>query len=421
MTVTPQEAERRSRPMDPRPDCRRRHRRRRHLRHRRGLPHHRAQPAADLHHPGTARADRRHLGFVPLPRRALRQQHLHAELSVRAVDPGGRRRRRRAHPRIPGRHRAQVRHRPPHPVQQPRALARTGIRPPTPGRSPCEQDGGRRHYRSRFVFFGSGYYNYDEGYTPDFPGIERFGGTVVHPQHWPEDLDYTGKKVVVIGSGATAMTLIPALAERAGKVTMLQRSPTYLISASKYGTFAVVSRKVLPRRAAHLIIRMNSALMEGVLWFLSRKTPAVIKWLLRRKAVQNLPDGYDIDTHFKPPLQPVGPAAVPDSRRRPVHCDHRGPRRGGHRPHRPLRRHRYRAASPGSTWTPTSSSPPPACSCRRSAAPRSAWTASRSTPRTASSTRRTCSKTCRTCSGVWAIPTRRGRCGPTSPHGRRPS
>lgn len=97
-----------------------------------------------------------------------------------------------------------------------------------------EQNGVHKHYRSRFVFFGSGYYNYDEGYTPDFGGIEKFGGAVVHPQHWPEDLDYTGKKIVVIGSGATAVTLIPSLTDRAEKVTMLQRSPTYLISASKY-------------------------------------------------------------------------------------------------------------------------------------------------------------------------------------------
>ncbi|HXA12532.1 MAG TPA: NAD(P)/FAD-dependent oxidoreductase, partial [Mycobacterium sp.] len=90
-----------------------------------------------------------------------------------------------------------------------------------------EQGGATRHYRSRFVFFGSGYYNYDEGYTPDFPGIEQFSGTVVHPQYWPEDLDYSGKKIVVIGSGATAITLIPSLTDRAAKVTMLQRSPTY--------------------------------------------------------------------------------------------------------------------------------------------------------------------------------------------------
>lgn len=87
------------------------------------------------------------------------------------------------------------------------------------------RDGERKLYRARFLFFGSGYYNYDEGYTPDFPGIEEFTGTVVHPQHWPEDLDYTGKKVVVIGSGATAVTLLPSLSDRAAKVTMLQRSP----------------------------------------------------------------------------------------------------------------------------------------------------------------------------------------------------
>src|ERR1700759_648192 len=111
-----------------------------------------------------------------------------------------------------------------------------------------EQDGARKHYRGRFVFFGSGYYNYDEGYTPDFPGIEQFAGTVIHPQHWPADLDYTGKKIVVIGSGATAITLIPSLTDRAEKVTMLQRSPTYILSASKYGTLSAVARQGLPRK-----------------------------------------------------------------------------------------------------------------------------------------------------------------------------
>lgn len=167
-----------------------------------------------------------------------------------------------------------------------------------------EQGGARRLYRGRFVFFASGYYNYDEGYTPDFPGIERFGGTVVHPQHWPEDLDYSGKRIVVIGSGATAITLIPALTDRAAKVTMLQRSPTYMMSASKYSKFAAVARKVLPRRVSHLAIRMNCALQEAVFWFFSRKTPGLIKWLLRRVAIRNLPDGYDVDTHFKPRYNP---------------------------------------------------------------------------------------------------------------------
>ncbi|GLC98223.1 monooxygenase [Mycobacterium kiyosense] len=167
-----------------------------------------------------------------------------------------------------------------------------------------EHQGTTQQCRCRFLFFGSGYYNYDEGYTPDFPGIENFGGTVVHPQHWPEDLDYTGKQVVVIGSGATAVTLIPSMADRAGKVIMLQRSPTYMISASKYGKVAWISRKLLPRKAAHLVIRFYSALTEAVLWFLSRKTPGYVKWLLRRKAIQNLPEGYAVDVHFKPNYNP---------------------------------------------------------------------------------------------------------------------
>ncbi|MCV7260522.1 flavin-containing monooxygenase [Mycobacterium shimoidei] len=168
----------------------------------------------------------------------------------------------------------------------------------------AEQNGETKTYRSRFVFFGSGYYNYDEGYTPEFPGIEEFAGTVVHPQHWPEDLDYADKKIVVIGSGATAVSLIPSLAEKASKVTMLQRSPTYMFSASRYSWFADVLRKVLPGKVSHQIIRMRNALLEGVVWFLSRKFPNFMKWLIRRIAISNLPEGYDVDIHFKPRYNP---------------------------------------------------------------------------------------------------------------------
>ena len=159
-------------------------------------------------------------------------------------------------------------------------------------------------YRGRFVFFGSGYYNYDEGYTPDFPGINEFDGTVVHPQHWPEDLDYQDKKMVVIGSGATAMSLIPSLAEKAAKVTMLQRSPSYLFSASKYSALTDLLRKVLPGSVAHSIIRQLNALSEGVIWFLARKIPGFVKWWIRQIAVRYLPEGYDVDTHFKPRYNP---------------------------------------------------------------------------------------------------------------------
>ncbi|WP_343572786.1 NAD(P)/FAD-dependent oxidoreductase [Mycobacterium sp.] len=168
----------------------------------------------------------------------------------------------------------------------------------------AEQNGTEKTYRGRFVFFGSGYYNYDEGYTPDFPGFNDFDGTVVHPQYWPEDLDYSGRKVVVIGSGATAMSLIPSLAEKATKVTMLQRSPTYLFSASKVSGSTNALRKVLPRRFAHSVARQSNALMEGAIWFLARMTPGFVKWWIRRLAVRYLPKGYDVDTHFKPRYNP---------------------------------------------------------------------------------------------------------------------
>jgi cation diffusion facilitator CzcD-associated flavoprotein CzcO len=167
-----------------------------------------------------------------------------------------------------------------------------------------DADGAERQYRSRFVFFGSGYYNYDEGYIPDFPGLDQFGGTVIHPQFWPEDLDYTGKKIVVIGSGATAVTLIPSLTDGAENVTMLQRSPTYMMAAPKYSRLVAVARTVLPRKVSHRVVRMYNASMEAVFWFLSRKIPAFVKWLLRRVAIKNLPDGYDVDTHFKPSYNP---------------------------------------------------------------------------------------------------------------------
>ena len=168
----------------------------------------------------------------------------------------------------------------------------------------CEQEGTQKQYRGRFVFFGSGYYNYDAGYAPDFPGIEQFGGTVVHPQHWPEDLDYSGKNVVVIGSGATAVTLLPSMSERAAKVTMLQRSPTYLISSPKYGKVAALIRALLPRKAAHLAIRTSNALNEAVFFFVCNRRPGLVRWLLRRRAINKLPDGYDVDTHFKPRYNP---------------------------------------------------------------------------------------------------------------------
>ena len=130
-----------------------------------------------------------------------------------------------------------------------------------PTRGPCRPNrtASRKTYRGRFLFFGTGYYNYDEPYRPEFPGIEQFGGDVVHPQHWPESLDYSGKRVVVIGSGATAISMIPSLAEKAAHVTMLQRSPTYMLSMPRIDPVVQAIRKVLPLRAAHSLCGVHNA------------------------------------------------------------------------------------------------------------------------------------------------------------------
>lgn len=164
--------------------------------------------------------------------------------------------------------------------------------------------GAQRTYRGRFVFFGSGYYNYDEGYTPDFAGVEAFKGTIVHPQAWPQELDYTGKKVVVIGSGATAVSLIPALAEKASMVTMLQRSPTYLLTASRVNPLLEVIRKLFPRKVSHRIARAYSALFEAFIWFIARTTPRLAKSIIRKQNASQLPPGYPVDVHFRPRYNP---------------------------------------------------------------------------------------------------------------------
>ena len=155
-----------------------------------------------------------------------------------------------------------------------------------------------------FLFVNSGYYRYDEGFTPELPGIEEFSGRVIHPQHWPEDLDYAGKRVVVIGSGATAMTLVPALAKGAARVTMLQRSPTYVVSMPGEDGLAIFLRRFLPDRAVYPLVRWKNVFLQGVSYRLSRKRPELMKRLLQRALMKALPPGYDVDTHFKPRYNP---------------------------------------------------------------------------------------------------------------------
>jgi monooxygenase len=155
-----------------------------------------------------------------------------------------------------------------------------------------------------FLWCCSGYYRYDQGYTPEFEGVERFAGPVVHPQHWPEDLDYAGKRVVVIGSGATAVTLVPAMAEKAANVTMLQRSPTYIASLPGEDPIAKRLRRVLPKRAVYAVVRWKNVLLQTAIYQLSRRRPDVVKKLIRRGVERALPAGYDVDTHFTPRYNP---------------------------------------------------------------------------------------------------------------------
>jgi cation diffusion facilitator CzcD-associated flavoprotein CzcO len=166
-----------------------------------------------------------------------------------------------------------------------------------------------------FLFVCSGYYRYDQGYTPEFAGLDRFGGEVVHPQHWPEDLDVAGRRVVVIGSGATAMTLVPALAGAASQVTMLQRSPTYVVSMPGEDGLAKLLRRFLPDRAAYPIVRWKNVLLQLVTYRLSRRRPELMKKMIRRGLVGALPPGYDVDRHFKPRYNPWDQrlCLVPDS------------------------------------------------------------------------------------------------------------
>jgi cation diffusion facilitator CzcD-associated flavoprotein CzcO len=167
-----------------------------------------------------------------------------------------------------------------------------------------ESDGQPKTYRGRFLFFGTGYYNYDEPYRPEFEGIEQFSGDVVHPQHWPESLDYTGKRVAVIGSGATAVSMIPSLTEKAAHVTMVQRSPTYMLSMPRIHPVVQAIRKVLPLKPAHAVVRLYNTFFTVLTYVVARKAPRFSRWLIRAMAKKSLPEGYPVDIHFKPRYDP---------------------------------------------------------------------------------------------------------------------
>jgi len=159
-------------------------------------------------------------------------------------------------------------------------------------------------FTCNFLYKCTGYYDYASGYTPEWPGTERFGGRLVHPQHWPTELDYSGKRVVVIGSGATAVTLVPAMAEKAAHVTMLQRSPTYIASLPSQDTLADSLRGLLPAGLAYAAARWKNVLRSLFFYNLARGLPGLMKWLLRKGVQLELGPEYAVDTHFAPRYNP---------------------------------------------------------------------------------------------------------------------
>jgi cation diffusion facilitator CzcD-associated flavoprotein CzcO/pimeloyl-ACP methyl ester carboxylesterase len=170
-------------------------------------------------------------------------------------------------------------------------------------------------YTCSFLSVCSGYYRYDEGFTPAIPGSETFAGEIVHPQHWPNDLDYAGKRVVIIGSGATAVTLVPSLAKTAAHVTMLQRSPTYIAPVPSKDPLAARLRRRLPDKPAYSIMRAKNIAYSMFTYQLSRRRPGTMKAILRKAAVARLPKDYPVDIHLAPSYNPWDQrlCAIPDA------------------------------------------------------------------------------------------------------------
>jgi len=159
-------------------------------------------------------------------------------------------------------------------------------------------------YTCKFLFMCSGYYCYDQGHMPDFEGADSFGGVLVHPQKWTSDIDYTNKKVVVIGSGATAVTLVPEMAKKASEVTMLQRSPSYVLSAPQEDKIANGLRKILPSKVSYSLTRWKNILLSITMYKVSRRWPEFMKGLIKKGVKSQLPEGYDVKKHFTPKYNP---------------------------------------------------------------------------------------------------------------------
>jgi monooxygenase len=159
-------------------------------------------------------------------------------------------------------------------------------------------------FTTRFLYMCTGYYDYGRGYMPGWPGMDRYSGRIVHPQQWPEDLDYQGKRIIVIGSGATAVTLVPALAQFARHVTMLQRSPTYIVARPSVDAIANWLRRRLPARLAHGLVRWKNVVLGMYFYNRARRKPDRTRKLILRLAQKELGPGYDVSKHFSPRYNP---------------------------------------------------------------------------------------------------------------------
>ena len=167
----------------------------------------------------------------------------------------------------------------------------------------AEHEGQTKSFTASFLLMCAGYYNYEEGYSPEFKGADRFAGRIIHPQHWPEDLDYSGKRVVVIGSGATAVTLVPAMTDKAAHVTMLQRSPTYMVSMPAIDPVANWMRKSLPKQFAYDSTRFVRVLLQQIFFRMARARPKKTRDRLLGLIREQLGPDYDM-SHFSPRYNP---------------------------------------------------------------------------------------------------------------------
>ncbi|GAB4434495.1 MAG: NAD(P)/FAD-dependent oxidoreductase [Turneriella sp.] len=166
-----------------------------------------------------------------------------------------------------------------------------------------EKTGEKSVYTANFIIACTGYYNYDQGYRPEFPGEKNFKGQIIHPQKWPENLDYSGKKVVVIGSGATAVTLIPAMAPKTAHITMLQRSPTYIVSIPSNDFLSETLRKFLPKSWVYQMARMRNVALQRLIYVLAKARPSAVRRLILAGVKRQLGDAVDIK-HFSPKYNP---------------------------------------------------------------------------------------------------------------------